>query len=119
VRTVHEAGSVFWQGPHACISGISFDRQQYLTALAQARADTSWETVERTAERLVTRLDFSVFAGRGMTFQWASGRYDKSNVTLSFLRAGKQELISVDWDHRDPVEAERAVKNLIKNMERG
>jgi hypothetical protein len=119
VQAVHEGGVISWHSAHPCISGVSFHRPDFLSAIAQARADTRWETVERTAERRVRGLDFSAFGRKGMTFEWASGRRDKANLILCFRREGKQEFLEVKWDHRDPAEAERAVKQLIRDLEPG
>jgi hypothetical protein len=119
VQAVHDAETVSWHSAHPWISGVSFNRPEFLSAVAQARADTSWETSERTAERLVSRLDFSAFGRKGMAFEWASGRRDKTKLILCFRRAGEQELMEVEWDHRDPAAAELAVKKLISDLEPG
>jgi hypothetical protein len=115
VSAVHDAGTVSWKSPHRWISGFVFERTGYLAAISRGRADTSWETVDRTAERLVSSLDFSVFERKGMKFEWASGRMDKTRMALSFNRGGQQELLYVDWNHRNPAEAELAVRRLIQD----
>jgi hypothetical protein len=117
VRALHD--SVSWQSPHRWISGVSFTMSAYLEAIAQARADTSWETIDRTAERLVSYLDFSVFERKGMKFVWASARIDQTKMALSFSKGEKQELLFVDWDHRDAAQAEHAVRILLENENRG
>ena len=64
---------------------IEFDRTQYEAAVVQSASVTKWESLERTAERLVGSLDFSERAERGYLFQWASARIKKGQITLSFI----------------------------------
>lgn len=89
---------------------IEFDRTQYETALAQNASDTAWESLERTAERLVGSLDFSGRAERGYVFQWASARIKKGQITLSFIHGrGHQVTIDIGWDHKSPEDARNRV----------
>jgi hypothetical protein len=84
---------------------VIFDREQYETALAQGASATAWESVERTAERLVESLDFSARAERGYIFEWASARIKKGQITLSFTVEGRQATVDVGWDQQSPEDA--------------
>ncbi|WP_454056635.1 hypothetical protein [Cupriavidus sp. Marseille-Q8015] len=86
-----------------------FNKAQYEAALAQGAASTIWESIERTAERLVSGLDFSKRAERGYVFQWASARIKKGQITLSFGVGQRQAMINVGWNHRDAEDARDSV----------
>lgn len=89
---------------------IEFDRTQYETAIAQNASNTAWESLERTAERLVGSLDFSGRAERGYVFQWASARIKKGKITLSFIDGcGHQVTIDIGWDRKNPENARTRV----------
>ncbi|WP_175220878.1 hypothetical protein [Achromobacter deleyi] len=88
---------------------VVFNKEQYEAALAQGAVSTSWESLERTAERLVSGLDFSKRAERGYVFQWASARINKGQITLSFGVGGRQAIIDVGWNQRDPEDARNSV----------
>ncbi|PMS17629.1 hypothetical protein C0Z18_19410 [Trinickia dabaoshanensis] len=88
---------------------VVFNKKQYEAALEQGAASTTWESLERTAERLVSGLDFSKRAERGYVFQWASARVTKEQITLSFGVGERQEMIDVGWNHRDPEDARNSV----------
>lgn len=90
-----------------------FEREQYETALAQGASATSWESVERTAERLVGALDFSARADRGYIFEWASARIKKGQITLSLNVDGRQATIDVGWDHQTPEDGQVRVRAWI------
>lgn len=115
VTVVYDSETISWLSRHPWISGAVFAKPAYLDALARARAETSWETTERTAERLVGQLDFSEFQKRGMVFRWASGRIDREKIVLSFEKAGAQELVYLDWNHCIPADAEQAARRFIES----
>ena len=115
VSSTHQDDVVVWKSDHSGLSEVRFIKVEYLESIRNGRMDTSWENLERTAERLIGKLDFSTFLDRGMVFQWASARMQPDKIALSFLRSGKQELIYVDWNHRDPQEAVSAVAKYIRN----
>jgi hypothetical protein len=114
VRTVHELEVVRWDSEYPSLSNVAFSRTEYLSSVRRAKSDTSWETIERTAERLVGQLDFSEFAKQGLVFQWASARINRDKIALSFLRAGKQELLFSDWNHRDANHAVASAEKFIR-----
>ncbi|WP_152601818.1 MULTISPECIES: hypothetical protein [Burkholderia] len=88
---------------------IVFKKEQYEAALAQGAASTHWESPERTAERLVSCLDFSSRNERGYVFQWASTRIKRGQVTLLFGEGERQVMIDVGWNRRDPEDARNSV----------
>jgi len=87
-----------------------FELQQYLECIERASRNTSWESVGRTAERLVSLVDFSRMADRGYRFEWASTRITRACVTLSFSKDGKQRLFQVEWDDMRAEDAEQQVR---------
>ena len=90
-----------------------FQRDEYMQAVVSASRNTTWETLERTAERLVNQLDFSGQSAAGLEFQWASARIDHGKIALSFLAKGRQVLHSVRWKTSDPFSAVAAVQEWL------
>ncbi len=88
---------------------VVFNKRQYESALALGASSTTWESLERTAERFVGMLDFSARAERGYIFQWASARIKKGQITLSFVKDAHQVTISVGWNHKNPEDARNRV----------
>jgi len=98
---------------------LRFSSSQYLSEIARAQSDTGWETPDRTAGRLVRqRVDRAVLARAGMTFDWASGRISKGQLTISLrLEPGPyQVLVSIPWKEELPPEiADVAVAALRRD----
>jgi hypothetical protein len=88
-----------------------FELQQYLECFERASLNTAWESVGRTAERLVSSIDFGRLSDQGYQFEWASTRITRASVTLCFVKDGKQRLFGVEWDDRRAVDAEQQVRN--------
>lgn len=95
---------------------FEFGRDQYMNAVQQGAADTSWETIERTVERLVEGLDFSVRENLGYKFQWASARIKRGRITLVFLKDGTQKLFDVGWGQADAEDGVERVRQWLKQM---
>ena len=87
-----------------------FELQQYLDCFECASLNTTWESVGRTAERLVSSIDFARLSDQGYRFEWASTRITRACVTLCFLKEGKQRLFGVEWDDRRAEDAEQEVR---------
>ncbi len=87
-----------------------FELQQYLECIERASLNTSWESVGRTVERLVSSVDFLRMADLGYRFEWACTRITRACVTLSFSKDGKQRLFQVEWDDRRAENAEQQVR---------
>jgi hypothetical protein len=102
---------VRWDMP--CGKRFEFDPEQYRSAVVAAASSTSWESMERTAERLVAGLDYSSRAEQGYAFQWASARIRRGQVTLSFSKDGRQVLAEVAWNHSDPEDARERVSRWL------
>jgi len=96
---------------------LVFDRQQYDEAVDQLKTNFDWETVERTAERLIHSLDFSRFLEYGLKFQWATGRTE-NKVAVSFgLQEGeaKYQILSyAPWNHEVASDAVFIVERMLK-----
>ena len=88
-----------------------FELQQYLECFERASLNTAWESVGRTAERLVSSIDFGRLSDQGYRFEWASTRITRACVTLCFVKDGRQRLFGVDWDDRRAEDAEQQVRS--------
>jgi hypothetical protein len=102
---------ITWQSPAS--DAHRFDLEQYIDSFKRAAANTAWESVERTAERLVSSLDFTSLEGRGYRFEWASTRVARGRVTLSFLNNGTQRLFEIGWDEQRAEDAEQQVRRWV------
>jgi hypothetical protein len=87
-----------------------FELQQYLDCFERASLNTTWESVGRTAERLVSSIDFARLSDQGYRFEWASTRITRACVTLCFSKDGMQRLFGVEWDDRRAEDAEQQVR---------
>jgi hypothetical protein len=90
-----------------------FEMQQYLQCFERASLNTTWESVGRTAERLVSSIDFARLSDQGYRFEWASTRITRACVTLCFLKGGMQRLFGVEWDDRRAEDAEQQVRRWV------
>jgi hypothetical protein len=87
----------------ASINSLTFSQHQFDSAVLEAECNHDWETAERTAERLISLLDFSMLDHRGLSFRWASGRLDKTKISACFDLHGRyQVIVNAKWDHREP-----------------
>lgn len=87
----------------------NFELKQYLECFERASLNTTWESVGRTAERLVSSIDFGRLSQLGYRFEWASTRVDRACVTLCFVKDARQRVFRVDWDGRRAEDAEQQV----------
>ena len=87
-----------------------FSRARYFRELEAAALDNSWESVERTAERLVEDLDFSSRSENGYELDWASARIKRCQIVMSFTKDGSQVLVDIGWDGKDPDDACKRVR---------
>jgi hypothetical protein len=85
---------------------LKFDKQPYLSTIRAAADDFSWETPERTAERLVTAVFRGATLVDGYCFDWASAQIRPGKIGLSFSRTASQKMIYIDWDGQNPSSAE-------------
>ena len=80
---------------------LRFDAAQYDAELARAAADHSWESRERTAERLVReRVDRRALTKAGLVFEWASGRARPRLFTIALHTTSapdRQIFVEVPW----------------------
>jgi len=106
---------VTWRSQYPWMKEIVFDRSSFESSIEIASKDTSWENLERRVERMISRLDFDAFTRRGIIFDWASARFDKETIRLSFHQGREQEMFSVPWDHTNEALALSAVKGFIES----
>jgi hypothetical protein len=96
---------------------VQFRAQQYIAEIARAQSDTTWETADRTAARLVReRVDRPLLARSGLTFDWASGRVASGRFTVSMrLEPGPyQLLVHVPWSGEAPNELADAMLAVLR-----
>jgi hypothetical protein len=107
LEIARQEGSVVWR-----LGGetLRFDAPAYDAEVRRAAADTSWETADRTAGRLVReevtrrKLDARLRKA-GMRFEWASGRVQPHVLTASLQLTGDREehvLVHVPWREQEP-----------------
>ena len=81
---------------------VRFDAAQYDAEFARAASDYSWETPQRTAERMLReRVPTKDLRGRGFIFEWASGRARGGEFTIAIRKAEgpyRQMLLAVPWN---------------------
>lgn len=102
---------VTWQVRAA--QAYQFELHQYLESVRSAAASTAWESVGRTAERLVSSVDFGRLLQQGYRFDWASTRMARERVTLSFSRQGSQRLFEIGWNGSEPEDAVQRVRHWL------
>ncbi len=77
---------------------LIFTTVQYDLAVHRAKNDFTWETPNRTAERLAAHVLDGMVLPDGFSFQWASTRIRDSVLSLSFRRNGVQNVVDLAWD---------------------
>jgi hypothetical protein len=93
---------------------ISYDDE-----LRRALADTSWETSDRTAARLVAnQVDREALTSHGLAFAWASGRVRKGAFSASLrLEPGPyQILVHVPWHGESPEAIARKCAKILREQ---
>jgi len=90
-----------------------FELSRYLDGFKTASEDTAWESVGRTAERLVSSIDFTKLKERGYKFEWASTRIARGRVTLSFSNQEIQRLFEIGWNDQQAEDATTQVRRWV------
>jgi len=96
---------------------LRFPAAAYEAEINRAQRDTSWETLERTAARLVReQVDRDLLARNGLSFEWASGRASNGRFTVSLrLDPGPhQVLVSVPWSSETAEDLANSALELLK-----
>lgn len=93
-----------------------FKKQTYLSTIQSAAEDYSWETPERTTERLVTPFFLGLYLPDGYRFDWASARIRPGKIALSFSRTTSQKMFYFDWDGQNPSSAEMNGKKFRNDL---
>lgn len=97
-RTVvveRDASFVYWRTDSG--SDVQFAETEYIVELDRAFNDYTWESVGRTAERLVDAALSGVTNSNGFVFRWSSTRIRPDTLTLCFERNGDQQLADLPW----------------------
>jgi len=86
---------------------FSFDAVVYDAEVSRVIADTTWETPDRTAARLLrAAVNREALLLHNLTFRWSSRRLhpDKFTISLNLDPGPYQVLIDVPWDQETPEE---------------
>lgn len=106
--------AVFWESSKGY--KLEFNKDEYLTEITNKKQDYSWESIERTAERLVDVIFKSVKLSDGSLFDWSSARIKKCMIALSFITGSKQKIIAFSWNGIDPMDAKNNAVIELKKM---
>lgn len=79
---------------------VQFAKPEYIVELERAATDYDWESVGRTAERLVDTELGGMTTSDGYIFKWSSTRIRPDTLTLCFERDGDQRLSDLHWSGR-------------------
>ena len=96
-----------WGNPNSPQS-LSFLAVTYNEEVRRALTDTSWETPDRTAARLLSSaIDREALSRNGLAYNWASGRVRKETFTIAMTLVepvAYQVLVHIPWVD-EPAEA--------------
>jgi hypothetical protein len=120
VEVARSSDSVEWTWGNAdSPEGMRFLATNYDVEVERALADTSWETADRTAARLLAgKVDRQALARLGLSFTWASGRVRKGafSVSLSLEPGPYQILVHLPWRSESPEELARKGARLLREQ---
>lgn len=103
---------VLWREKNCIVA--EFPLSEYIETVRRSAQDTTWESPERTAERLVETVDFANLEESGYVFEWASARIGKGKIVLSFSHHGAQCTFDVGWDGMNPEDAQKQVFRWVR-----
>src|SRR5262249_2150127 len=95
---------------------VSFLAAGYDEELRRALTDTSWETPNRTAARLLAnQVDRQTLTSHGLTFTWGSGRVRNGafSVALQLEPGPYQVLVHLPWTGETPEVIARKCAELL------
>jgi hypothetical protein len=106
VEVVRSADNVEWKwGRPESPQIIKFAATSYDAEVDRALTDTTWETPDRPAARLLAdKVNRGVLGRHGVSYSWASGRVRKDTLTVSLnLEPGPyQLLLHLPWNAESP-----------------
>ncbi len=111
VQVVRRPNEVGWSGLQGPV--LKFAATQYDFAVDRAKNDLTWETPNRTAERLSANVLAGLVLSDGFAFQWASTRIRSGVLSLSFLRDGVQRIVDLTWDCQSPDTARASAESFL------
>jgi hypothetical protein len=95
---------------------LEFNKDEYLKEITNKKQDYSWESIERTAERLVDAIFNGVKLSDDSLFDWSSARIKKCIISLSFIDGSKQKIVEFSWNGIDPMDAKNKAVIELKRM---
>lgn len=96
--------SVIWRAPGKPV--LEFVKKQYHSVVKKQMSDYSWESKERTAERLVEEIFKGKLLEGKYKFTWASARIEAGKIKISFMGGYEQKLYEFCWDQNNPESAQ-------------
>lgn len=123
VNVNRTASSVEWSADYLGATNYEFDLHEYDRVIERASSDTAWETVDRTAIRLVKQMDFSQAKAVGLTFNNVNADpLNKEVIELWFTREPvPPDTLNVSyhvpWDWTNSDEAVKAVQAMLDKWE--
>lgn len=117
VDVARSQGNVEWTwGSPISPEKLTFLANSYDEEVERALTDTSWETPDRTAARLLAGMvDRQRLSLHGLSFCWASGRLRKGTFSVSLtLEPGPyQLLVHLPWNAESPERIARKCAELL------
>ncbi len=104
-----------WAGTNEPQS-LKFLANSYKAEVERVLRDTTWETPDRTAARLLAgRVNREILSLRGLTYSWASGRVRKMTFTVSLILdpGPYQVLVHLPWNAEPPEEIADTCAKLL------
>lgn len=118
VRIELEGDHVLWA--RSGRTAWRFSRADYETEIRRAMSDTSWETPDRTAARLVREGIPSIahhLDDLGLKFDWASGRIEVGCFDVSLSGNEGQVMVRIASDRDPPARlAARMLERLLEEQ---
>ena len=102
---------VYWRTDSG--GDVQFAANEYDTELERAAVDFGWESVGRTAERMVDTAMIGTTTSDGYLFRWSSTRVRADTLTLCFERNGDQRLAALHWSGRADDEVVDAARRCV------
>jgi hypothetical protein len=117
VEVVRSRTNVEWRwGSPDSTESLKFLARSYDSEVERALNDTSWETPDRTAARLLAgKVDRKALGRYGLSYSWASGRIHERALTVSLnLEPGPyQVLVHLPWHAESPSEIARLCAEML------
>jgi len=117
VEIARSSRHVTWTwGSEEDLQTLKFPAASYEAEVERALSDTSWETPDRTAARLLAgKVDREILRRHGVSYCWGSGRVRQGMFTISLkLEPGPyQLLLHLPWSTESPGKIAQRCAKLV------